>query len=338
MKLIVHRALSAALALSLCLSSAGAAWYGRDIQRQENGNYVLYEPYSDKNIIETPYHLYELTYIGSADGMAGVHSTQVPYYCAKNGSEIFLWNASGRNIVSDSGLRAAGFISDGGYMVVQNVQNGLYGVWSIEKGQLTVPCRYQSVRLLTGQYKGTEAPPPETIAAVTADGQTWMPLRPYDGKTFLPGEFDEISTASGLLTVRKDGQTAYYDMRAGTAAVPQTAANRSQMSAWAADEVEKAVMAELVPEELQRQYTKPCTRQEFCQLVAAVAQKRTGKTVQQLVVYRDGTDSSFTDTDDADVLACASLGIVNGVGNGRFAPDSHITREQAATMLSLIHI
>ncbi len=152
MKLIVHRALSAALALSLCLSSAGAAWYGRDIQRQENGNYVLYEPYSDKNIIETPYHLYELTYIGSADGMAGVHSTQVPYYCAKNGSEIFLWNASGRNIVSDSGLRAAGFISDGGYMVVQNVQNGLYGVWSAEKGQLTVPCRYQSVRLLTVHY------------------------------------------------------------------------------------------------------------------------------------------------------------------------------------------
>ena len=186
MKRIVHRALSAALALSLCLSGAGAAWYGRDIQRQENGNYVLYEPYSDKNIIETPYHPYELTYIGSADGMAGVHSTQVPYYCAKNGSEIFLWNASGRNIVSDSELCAAGFISDGGYMVVQNVQNGLYGVWSAEKGQLTVPCRYQSVRLLTGQYEGAEAPPPETIAAVTADGQTWTPLRPYDGKAFLP--------------------------------------------------------------------------------------------------------------------------------------------------------
>lgn len=205
MKLIVHRALPSALALSLCLSSAGAAWYGRDIQRQESGNYVLYEPYSDKNIIETPYHLYELTYIGSADDMAGVHSTQVPYYCAKNGSEIFLWNASGRNIVSDSGLRAAGFISDGGYMVVQNVQNGLYGVWSAEKGQLTVPCRYQSVRLLTGQYEGTEAPPPEIVVAATMNGQTWTPLRSYDGKVFLPGEFDEISTSSGLLAVRKGG-------------------------------------------------------------------------------------------------------------------------------------
>ena len=102
--------------------------------------------------------------------MAGVHSAQIPYYCAKNGSEIFLWNASGRNIVSDSGLRAAGFISDGGYMVVQNVQNGLYGVWSAEKGQLTVPCRYQSVRLLTGQYEGAEAPPPEIVVAATMDG------------------------------------------------------------------------------------------------------------------------------------------------------------------------
>lgn len=187
MKLIVHRALSAALALSLCLSGAGAAWYGRDIQRQENGNYVLYEPYSDKNIIETPYHLYELTYIGSADGMAGVHSAQIPYYCAKNGSEIFLWNASGRNIVSDSGLRAVGFISDGGYMVVQNVQNGLYGVWSAEKGQLTVPCRYQSVRLLTGQYEGAEAPPPKIVVAATMNGQTWTPLCSYDEKVFLPG-------------------------------------------------------------------------------------------------------------------------------------------------------
>ena len=190
-----------------------------------------------------------------------------------------------------------------------------------------MPCRYQSVRLLTGQYEGAEAPPPEIVVAATMNGQTWTPLRSYDGKVFLPGEFDEISMVSGLLAVRKGGRTAYYDMREGTAA------NRSQMSAWAADEVEKAVMAELVPEELQRQYTKPCTRQEFCQLVAAITQKRTGNTVQQLIVYRGGTDSSFTDTDNADVLACASLGIVNGVGNGRFAPDAHITREQAATML-----
>lgn len=86
-------------------------------------------------------------------------------------------------------------------MVVQNVQNGLYGVWSAEKGQLTVPCRYQSVRLLTGQCEGTEAPPPEIVVAATMNGRHGHRCSPYDGKVFLPREFDEISTASGLLAV-----------------------------------------------------------------------------------------------------------------------------------------
>lgn len=42
---------------------------------------------------------------------------------------------------------------------------------------------------------------------------------------------------------------------------------------------------------------------------------------------------SFTDTDNADVLLCASAGVVNGVGNGKFAPDKNITRQEAASML-----
>ena len=41
----------------------------------------------------------------------------------------------------------------------------------------------------------------------------------------------------------------------------------------------------------------------------------------------------FTDTYDEDVRAAALLGIVNGVGNGRFNPGGKITREQAATMM-----
>ena len=54
-----RRALSAALALSLCLSDAGAAWYGRDIQRQENGNYVI--------SIDTEDHTFLLRVSGSGD-------------------------------------------------------------------------------------------------------------------------------------------------------------------------------------------------------------------------------------------------------------------------------
>ena len=33
------------------------------------------------------------------------------------------------------------------------------------------------------------------------------------------------------------------------------------------------------------------------------------------------------------MLLCASLGVVNGVGNGKFAPQQQLTRQQAASML-----
>ncbi|MCL1835866.1 MAG: S-layer homology domain-containing protein, partial [Oscillospiraceae bacterium] len=43
---------------------------------------------------------------------------------------------------------------------------------------------------------------------------------------------------------------------------------------------------------------------------------------------------SFTDTSDVNVGKMAGLGVVNGVGDNRFSPDSPLTREQAATMLA----
>ena len=50
------------------------------------------------------------------------------------------------------------------------------------------------------------------------------------------------------------------------------------------------------------------------------------------------TRSTFTDTADPGVEKMASLGVVAGVGNGRFDPDSPLTREQAATMLAALAI
>lgn len=321
------------LVLGVCCSAAGAAWYGREIIRQENGSYILYEPYSETNIIETPYHLYEWTYTGSADGMAGIHSTEIPYYCAKNGEEYLLWTANGKNVVTESGLRAMGLISAGGYLVVQDRQSGAYGVWSASRSQLTIPCSYAQIRLLSGQYEGAEAAPPETVAAVCQDGKTWFALRVYDGKPLVSGEFDDVSTASGLLAVRSGEKTSYYNLRDGAAAQPTGAAHADEISAWAAEEVENAVEAELVPAEMQKQYASPCTRQEFCKLIAAVIEKRTAMTVQQLAVCRDAAAVSFADTENQDILACAALGIVNGVGGGKFAPNASIRREEAAAML-----
>ncbi len=42
----------------------------------------------------------------------------------------------------------------------------------------------------------------------------------------------------------------------------------------------------------------------------------------------------FSDTEDLNVQKMASVGVVNGVGDGKFDPEAQLTREQAATILS----
>ena len=104
----------------------------------------------------------------------------------------------------------------------------------------------------------------------------------------------------------------------------------SQPSDWAQEAVQTAQETSLVPETLTTAYDAAITRAEFCSLAASLY--RIWDANEQL---KDITPSSvsFTDCTDKDVLLCASVGVVNGVGGGRFAPDSRIQRQEAASML-----
>ena len=97
-------------------------------------------------------------------------------------------------------------------------------------------------------------------------------------------------------------------------------------SSWAAEDVSTAIEAGLVPQALQSQYTQATTRAEFCALAVTLYETVTGEVI---------TDrSTFSDTDDVNVEKAAAIDVVNGVGNNLFSPDTQLTREQAATMLS----
>ena len=98
-------------------------------------------------------------------------------------------------------------------------------------------------------------------------------------------------------------------------------------SAWAKSIVEKAIGMKLVPENLQGNYTKSITRAEFCALAATLYESRMSEVTDR---------KTFDDTKDVNVEKMAALGVVAGVGNGKFAPDRNITREQAATMLAAL--
>lgn len=107
-----------------------------------------------------------------------------------------------------------------------------------------------------------------------------------------------------------------------------TTAYAADYSPWAEESIEKAVEVGIVPDTLQSDYTNNITRREFCQLAMQTYMAKTGYTIPE------GIQTPFTDIDDDYVTAAYTLGIVSGVGNDKFNPDSAITRQEAAVMLN----
>lgn len=105
-----------------------------------------------------------------------------------------------------------------------------------------------------------------------------------------------------------------------------------QASNWAKAEVDRANALGFVPEVLNLRLKDQCTREEFCQILANSFEKITDESLESIAKQRDVV--TFDDTTDPYVLAAAALGIVNGIGDSKFAPDRYITREEAAVMLA----
>ena len=101
--------------------------------------------------------------------------------------------------------------------------------------------------------------------------------------------------------------------------------NISTPSSWAVSEVDLANSFNLVPDTLNKAYQREITRAEFCSLAVALYE-----TVNDKITDR----TTFADTEDINVEKMASIGVVSGIGNGKFDPDGKLTREQAAVILS----
>lgn len=98
------------------------------------------------------------------------------------------------------------------------------------------------------------------------------------------------------------------------------------MSDWAADEVEQAKAADILPTDMGEDLTAPITRLGFCRLMK--------ESLQKLGKYEiNAVESPFDDTDDPDIALLYSVGIVKGTAETTFSPELTITREEAATFL-----
>lgn len=134
---------------------------------------------------------------------------------------------------------------------------------------------------------------------------------------------------ASVLSIVDEGNGAQTPSTPGT---PSTPSASSGPSSWAADEVQKAVNAGLVPQDLQSGYREPITRQDFCRLIWTMLEKQPGCAGW----LQSGTPVAFTDTYNEAVLNCARLAIVSGVSNdGQFAPYNQLKRSEAAKILAL---
>lgn len=106
---------------------------------------------------------------------------------------------------------------------------------------------------------------------------------------------------------------------------------------WAYEEVEKAIGEQLIPDNMQGDYTKPITREEFCILAIRMIEVKSGMDIDTYLAAvgtRIAPAGTFTDCDTKEVRAAKTLGITDGIGDGKFAPDNLLTREQAAKFLT----
>ena len=118
-------------------------------------------------------------------------------------------------------------------------------------------------------------------------------------------------------------------------------------SEWAESEIQKAAADNLMLYDFSDKYTQDITRLDFCKLAYRLiatefvpdsdSRMEMWSAVESIINERGLAEAvsniEFTDCDYTEVDLLAAAGIVYGMGDGTFAPDSNITREQAAVIL-----
>lgn len=100
------------------------------------------------------------------------------------------------------------------------------------------------------------------------------------------------------------------------------------ISDWAVEEVNHAQTVGLITKHIGNDYTDEITRFQFAELITNMVELVAGKEIAPAAV------GSFVDCTDTSILKAYAAGIVLGIGNNFFDPDSTTNREQIATMVA----
>ena len=128
----------------------------------------------------------------------------------------------------------------------------------------------------------------------------------------------------GFGTVNGD-QTPVAPVEPDTPVQPGT----QQPSGWAKDLIADAQEKGLITERTDGLYKDQITRLQFAELAVNLIEKSTGKEITP-------AENTFTDTSDVMALKAVAAGVASGKGEGTFAPNDFITRQEICVMLSKV--
>lgn len=103
--------------------------------------------------------------------------------------------------------------------------------------------------------------------------------------------------------------------------------NENVPSDWAKIEIDRAREINILPDKLQGEYRSNITREEVSEVAVKLYEAMSGK---EGILHGE---NPFTDTQNIKVRIANNLGIVQGIGDGEFAPNDAITRQEISVML-----
>lgn len=243
-----------------------------------------------------------------ADGVAALYKDGT-YYAVDTGGKVLF---STQNLL---GLHGEGLLPIS--------MNGKYGY-----------CDLQGITVIEPEYK-TAQPFRNGVALVETPGGFYFINK--KGVRLNPLPYTDAGVFSdGLARVQIMGKYGYVRINGR---LPDSQNDRPNQG-WAQAELDAAYSYGLLPTSLAARYQTGITRTEMAQLTVTLLTRLSDQTVEELVLAKTGQTLqdhvkayNFTDSADPYVVAAAALGIVNGVGDGRFLPHAAIIRQDAAAML-----
>jgi len=231
--------------------------------------------------------------------------------------EYAVINQNGKVILPLDKYGIVNLWGDNGDILVVSAATGRVGLKD-HNGGTVLTCEYWGIGLVNDNY-------------VVASNEKGYAVFNTDGEIVVPfGVFEYIGPdiSENMVDVRENGLIGYISL-------PKYV---EKPEAWAQPEVERAIAAGLIPEDMRKDYRDDITRTDFCRLAVNLIEVKTGMKVDgfmdtQGMSGRVSGPITFNDTDDPVILAASRLGIVKGVGNNMFEPNGTITRQDAAVML-----